>query len=431
MALLLLDSQLASFETLYLRNMDEILQNIFLCLSPSSLHAARQTCKRWNEFIKKRIWGSRKAREILDERLESAWLKNSPQNIAFDLWDDVFVEQNSFAMCGDWIVLGLSHVGEGGAKVVCKRTGRILHHLNHKFDLVQKKAVSSVEMTESAIVTKCGKFIFLWNKSDFTFSDRANFMEHYDKSNKLYPSELGSSQFISSGEVIALGFVTGSLQLWSCKSKRLRLLKLLPLYIFELYFYSGIVVDSTRLGIMMSGDQWTFFQNDEIEEEDKWQVLPVEYDSIEEVGHTLVELNPFLNVLTYPHLISLQGGEMVSLTIWDIFQSQKIVKVLFDQLLMNSVELSLVVKNNLIYVIQQEEAESNLIACRLDDIMKEFPCKTEKAESLKFSKSKIKTRNSKLAVYSTFYRLKWLVDKTCLFTVDNDTIFLYDFWSGY
>ena len=39
--------------------LEEVIQKIFLYLDPISLKNSRSTCKKWNEFIDRRIWKSK------------------------------------------------------------------------------------------------------------------------------------------------------------------------------------------------------------------------------------------------------------------------------------------------------------------------------------------------------------------------------------
>jgi len=69
---------MASFHDLFSHNMDEVLQEVFLLLSPGCLHRARQVCHQWNQFILGRLWGSRVGRRRLRLRLEEKWRKEKP-----------------------------------------------------------------------------------------------------------------------------------------------------------------------------------------------------------------------------------------------------------------------------------------------------------------------------------------------------------------
>ena len=54
-------------------DLDEALQLVFLSLDPASLKASRLVCKAWNSFIKRRVWGSPRARAGLRGRLLRHW----------------------------------------------------------------------------------------------------------------------------------------------------------------------------------------------------------------------------------------------------------------------------------------------------------------------------------------------------------------------
>ena len=136
------------FSKFFQHNMDEILQKIFLMLDPDSLHCSRQINKQCNEFIVNRIWGSNFARRCLRKRLKYRWMKEKPEIESCDYWDQMFVYSNSFALDDKFLVCGLSHVGEGGAKVIERKTGNIIDTLNHKFENHVKKCVRRVAISK-------------------------------------------------------------------------------------------------------------------------------------------------------------------------------------------------------------------------------------------------------------------------------------------
>ena len=126
---------MARFNDLFLHNMDEVLQEIFLLLDPTSLHDARQVrasdssagwtkvvtkvvtcqtylvsklsnlsdgrvvtlhlvqvCHQWNQFILERLWGSRVGRRILQRRLEDRWRGGRPFVSSKDFWDSMVIQ---------------------------------------------------------------------------------------------------------------------------------------------------------------------------------------------------------------------------------------------------------------------------------------------------------------------------------------------------
>ena len=81
-----------------------------------------------------------------------------------DYWDQMFVYSNSFSIDNRLLVCGLSHVGEGGAKVIEQCTGDIIATLDHNFESQNKKCVRRVALTNKFIATLCGKVLCIWNK---------------------------------------------------------------------------------------------------------------------------------------------------------------------------------------------------------------------------------------------------------------------------
>ena len=64
--------------SLFLFDLDEALQKIFLYLDPKSLKSSRQVNKQWNNFIIRRIWGSPIGKIILKERLFDNFFNQDP-----------------------------------------------------------------------------------------------------------------------------------------------------------------------------------------------------------------------------------------------------------------------------------------------------------------------------------------------------------------
>ena len=48
-------------------------EKIFCSLPGETLHIARQVCSHWNNYVKNEIWGTRKNKKVIEERLESNW----------------------------------------------------------------------------------------------------------------------------------------------------------------------------------------------------------------------------------------------------------------------------------------------------------------------------------------------------------------------
>lgn len=141
---------------------------IFLGLDPASLHRARQVCKEWNEFLLARVWGA--ARDRLTARLTRSWLGGQPSLSRDDYWDHMVIQPGVLAMDPELLVIGLAAVGEKGAKVVERRTGRIVASvpfdfykkagkvkLDHPWWTTEKnKHIASVALSDKFIILKSG-----------------------------------------------------------------------------------------------------------------------------------------------------------------------------------------------------------------------------------------------------------------------------------
>ena len=52
-----------------------------LHLSPEDLKASRLVNKTWNEVIKKKLWGNKRARKTLEEKLPQRWKTTNPDTV--------------------------------------------------------------------------------------------------------------------------------------------------------------------------------------------------------------------------------------------------------------------------------------------------------------------------------------------------------------
>ena len=70
-----------SFDALFLHDMDEFLQTMFLYLDPASLKTSRCVSRQWNCFIQEHIWNSKVGRRALKEKMKQLW-KTGPASIS-------------------------------------------------------------------------------------------------------------------------------------------------------------------------------------------------------------------------------------------------------------------------------------------------------------------------------------------------------------
>jgi len=70
-----------SYSSLFARDMDFPIQSIYLSLDPVSLKNSRLVCTQWDEFIKRRVWGTPKGSQPnlrLRQRLDYHWIHATP-----------------------------------------------------------------------------------------------------------------------------------------------------------------------------------------------------------------------------------------------------------------------------------------------------------------------------------------------------------------
>ena len=160
---------------LFAKNANEILQSILLYLDFKTIHDARTVSKKWNEIICDLVWNSKKGREVLKRRQILKWTQD-PKVMAYDFHDEMFVYKKpwdavamSFAVDERILVCCLSHVGEGGAKVIDVESRTIIAHLDHQKDSSEKRklAVTHVVMTKNWIVTTTETRIYAWRRDNY------------------------------------------------------------------------------------------------------------------------------------------------------------------------------------------------------------------------------------------------------------------------
>ena len=168
-------------DQLFLRNATETLQIILFFLDFKSLHDARTVNKKWNKIISEIVWDSNKGRGFLKRQRILKWMKKVPKVTACDFYDEMFVYKrpwglwdavaNSFDVDEKILVCGLSHVVEGGAKVIDVESRTIITHLNHQKSSsrqnVRKRAVTDVVLTKNWIVTATEERIFTWSRDNY------------------------------------------------------------------------------------------------------------------------------------------------------------------------------------------------------------------------------------------------------------------------
>ena len=75
-----------------------------LHLSPEDLKACRLVSKTWNEVIKERVWGNKRARKRLEEKLVHRWKTQNPQTVQLGAVYPYCVEpiicNNAHVFCG-------------------------------------------------------------------------------------------------------------------------------------------------------------------------------------------------------------------------------------------------------------------------------------------------------------------------------------------
>ena len=163
-------------QQLFSKNANEVVQSILLYLDFKTLHVARTVSKKWNEIICDLVWNSKKGRAVLNRERILKWSSKDPKVLAYDYHDELFVYNSpvdavaiSFDVDEKILVCGLSHVGEGGAKVIDVESRAIIAHLDHRKDSSEKRklAVTEVVLTKNWIVTTTETRVYVWRRDNY------------------------------------------------------------------------------------------------------------------------------------------------------------------------------------------------------------------------------------------------------------------------
>jgi len=70
-------------QELFARELEHIIETIFLFLDPKSLKNSKSTCIQWKEFIDRRIWKSKTGKEELNRKLIFQWKSEKPEKCGY------------------------------------------------------------------------------------------------------------------------------------------------------------------------------------------------------------------------------------------------------------------------------------------------------------------------------------------------------------
>ena len=75
-------------QELFARELEHIIETIFLFLDPKSLKNSKSTCIQWKEFIDRRIWKSKTGKEELNRKLIFQWKSEKPEKVGYLMLPD-------------------------------------------------------------------------------------------------------------------------------------------------------------------------------------------------------------------------------------------------------------------------------------------------------------------------------------------------------
>ena len=326
-------TEVTGISKLFSKNCAEILQQIFLLLPAESLHQARQVCHQWNDFILQSVWGSRSGLNTLHRRLHHNWLKEEPKVFSVDYTEEMFINprHTAMAVASDCLVVGLSRVGQGGAKVIDLASQEIVGHLAHQD--TNDREVDCVQITKTWIITSGKEKVVLWKRKTFEQMKVLNFpspgscimdlcaIETEDGA--LYLSRYNHFD-VGDLTLYQVGLDTGSLphQL---------------IYVKEDVFISGFgnTGDTPLLVSLVShtieGSFYEKFHIDEISDDGVNNRTTLEIDQDQKGRTSAVSLSPpYLVILTLDSQLENVGELTIAVTVWNIDTSTMLYSLQVD-----------------------------------------------------------------------------------------------------
>ena len=123
-----------------------------LHLSPEDLKACRLVNKTWNKVIKERVWGNKRARKLLEEKLLNRWKTTNPETVQLGTVPQVvraMICNNTHVFCG---------VQDGRVKVYSLADGQWVRDLESGEEGLEVLGICS---SESIVRRRWGGFILL------------------------------------------------------------------------------------------------------------------------------------------------------------------------------------------------------------------------------------------------------------------------------
>ena len=136
--------------------LEEIIQKIFLFLDSKSLKNAKQTCATWREFIDRRLWNSKSAREKLYSELVFKW-KNED---SVKLWEKDLSEYGmyiTFVVCDMQVIV--CSLRSGNLLTFDVNTCELLYSLDLASSVQSGEIQMDISKTQMIIVCEDSGFI--------------------------------------------------------------------------------------------------------------------------------------------------------------------------------------------------------------------------------------------------------------------------------
>jgi len=158
---------------LFYHDLDQPLQRIFLSLDPVSLKASRQVCKDWENFIKRRIWGSQRGSlpyRTLRSKLDHHWRHASPdvRTVSLEIGgDNTFGANVHCVSCDDSLVIcGMKN---SEARVFDIQTLELVTVLDCSLDLLGEHGEVQQDIGREVVCTVTEKGdVSVWRRGDWS-----------------------------------------------------------------------------------------------------------------------------------------------------------------------------------------------------------------------------------------------------------------------
>jgi len=210
-------------ERLEEHNLEWVIQRIILFLDLASLHVARQVCKRWDSYVMRLAWTSKRGRKYLENCLRNQWTHEEPHRRSW-----LLPRTKGFYLAAEGSTLGLGTIdnralmiqeGSTIADLECQDLAAVARELEEQMrnvgggNFISEEGSVQLDMTKDIIVTVTGcGVVTMWS--------RKTFLPLYRNHHHGYEPVLGVRCL---ADLVVTGGIQGSMAVFTVKDEEVTL----------------------------------------------------------------------------------------------------------------------------------------------------------------------------------------------------------------